>query len=53
MKKMIDNVINFSIEFENKSKDIINSIETFSIKEIKDNIKLHSSNDIYHSTTIE
>ena len=52
-KQMIDEIINFTVEFEQKWKHIVESLEKYTLDEIKEEIKKDKANDIYHSTTIE
>lgn len=52
-KQMIDEIINFTVEFEQKWKHIVESLKKYTLDEIKEEIKKDKANDIYHSTTIE
>lgn len=52
-KKMIDSIIDFSIEFENKLKNEISDIKKENSNDIKEQLIKNSNNEIFHSVSIE
>lgn len=52
-KKMIDSIIDFSVEFENKLKNEISDIKKENSNDIKDQLIKNSNNEIFHSVSIE
>lgn len=52
-KKMIDSIIDFSIEVENKLKNKISDIKKENSNDIKEQLIKNSNNEIFHSVSIE